>query len=329
MTTHRRQFAIERNTVDPEAGTFTALLFSQGEASDGHIIDIDGLEIPDRMPLFINHVADPVSQLGTLTPGDRVMQDGIPGREVHGSIETDGSGDLADIRRDVLMRMSRGQLTNFSGRWDAEDGDVVRRVNLPEDHFAHVDSKTAGYPQVGGLYFEKSVAQEGSLVGLGADPTAKLRWWEAEDVPQAARTAYRAVFAEDRKAEILRAFDAIALDSLVRIEYGDGQEFYVPQEVAEGWQARATVPEAAPVEEAKPEATAPEAEPEVAEEPPETERATVPVTPRKRLRTVGELHDAIERRLDEVFKPLDELPGRLTEQVDQMLQRSTGRRIKR
>lgn len=52
---YRRTMSVERNSMDLETGKFPALLFTDGEASDGHILNIAGGEIPARMPMFLDH----------------------------------------------------------------------------------------------------------------------------------------------------------------------------------------------------------------------------------------------------------------------------------
>ena len=174
MSIYRREFSFERASLNTDTGTFRAVIYTDGEASDGHILDIAGGELPERMPLFVNHNADPTTQLGVLTDPVR----GKHSVEYTGQILLDGEGPTAAIRRDILLKMDRGLLEQFSGRWDASDKDVVRRVNLPSDHPAFVDSEKATSSQRWGMYFKKWNALEGSLVGLGADPAAKLRWAE-------------------------------------------------------------------------------------------------------------------------------------------------------
>lgn len=178
MTDYKRTLELERAHVNTETGEFTTVLFTSGEASDGHILDVRGAELPNDMPLFVGHYADPIDQLGTLFPAERTDT------AIHyrGRIETSGEGASADIRRDLLLKMANGHVKRMSGRWDADAENVRRRVDLPSDHFAHV-AKDAPNPQRSGSLFETWRAVEGSIVGLGADPAATMRWARDAEAP--------------------------------------------------------------------------------------------------------------------------------------------------
>lgn len=182
MTQHKRTLEFDRASVNVDTGEFNATLFTSGEATDGHILHIPGGEMPADMPLFVGHWADPVDQLGTLYPAEGRSDSTIP---VRGHIETGGEGANADIRRDLLLKMANGHVKRMSGRWDADESHVKRRVDLPSEHYAHV-STDAGFPMRSGLFFEQWRAVEGSIVGLGADPQATMRWArDAESKPVA------------------------------------------------------------------------------------------------------------------------------------------------
>ncbi|GAG31743.1 unnamed protein product, partial [marine sediment metagenome] len=47
-----RAFLLQRGVIDLATGRFPVTLFTNGEASDGHIIDIRGHEAPDHLPMF-------------------------------------------------------------------------------------------------------------------------------------------------------------------------------------------------------------------------------------------------------------------------------------
>lgn len=193
-----RSIQVQRDSVNADTGEFDAVLFTNGEASDGHILDIAGGEIPDEIPLFVNHDPDPVGQLGTLRRLKRTESEVL----MRGRILTDGEGPSAEIRRDVLLKMSRGIVRSMSGRWDADEKHVVRRVNLPSDHYAHVPEDEKGAKRWG-LFFKKWRAMEGSLVGLGADPAAKIREMiDDVDTPEAARAYYRTLIPAAEHATI-------------------------------------------------------------------------------------------------------------------------------
>jgi hypothetical protein len=188
MTQHTRIFEVERASVDPEAGTFEAVLFTDGEASDGHILNIKGGKVPERMPLFVNHSSDPTTQLGSLYAlgGDNHKV------RVRGEVFTEGEGAPLEVRKDLLAKMAAGHVSRMSGRWDAADKNIKRRVNLPSDHPAFVDdSKETESRKRWGLYFEKWTAMEGSVVGLGADPQAVMRWAHDAESPECVREFWR------------------------------------------------------------------------------------------------------------------------------------------
>jgi hypothetical protein len=195
---HERAFTITRAEVNDD-GTFRAVLFTNGEASDGNILHIPGGAIPKRMPLFINHRADPTTQLGSIYFDSR-DDDSIT---VRGEIMLDGEGEAAEIRRDVFAKIRAGHVDRMSGRWDADDKHVTRRVNLPKDHYAHVKDKEEDFRKRYGYFFEKWRAMEGSVVGLGADPQAVMRWAEDENSSETVREFWRGMAEEETKVESL------------------------------------------------------------------------------------------------------------------------------
>jgi hypothetical protein len=202
MTTYSRDIEIERAEVDLDTGKIASVpVFTGGEATDGHILNIHGAKKPKDMPWFVQHEADPRTQLGTLysprIDGDSILYDG--------EILSEGDGAAAEVRRDLLLKIARGHVKRLSGKWDADPKHVTPRVNLPKDHPAYVDDAKANDRQRYGLYFDKWTPMEGSIVGLGADPAAKLREWaEDEESTDAVRGFWReqadAYDAEQQKA---------------------------------------------------------------------------------------------------------------------------------
>jgi hypothetical protein len=192
MTLYSREFDLERAEVDLETGVIRNLaVFTGGEATDGHVLSIDGARPGDSMPMFVQHEADPRTQLGTLLKprkdGDALVYDG--------EILIDGQGEQADIRRDLLLKIQRGHVKRLSGRWDADEKDIKRRTDLPKDHPAYVGENAKGAKRYG-LYFSRWVPMEGSVVGLGADPQAVMRWSRDEDSPECVRDFWRAQIPE-------------------------------------------------------------------------------------------------------------------------------------
>lgn len=218
MSEYKRSIEIERAQVDSTSGEFRAVVFTNGEASDGHILDMRGGQLADDMPLFVGHFADPIDQLGTLYPDARSESEIV----YRGVIETGGEGAMADIRRDLLLKMSNGHVKRMSGRWDAEPEHVRRRSDLAKDHFAYAGDG-ASPVQRAGSFFEQWRAVEGSIVGLGADPAATMRWArEASSEPverfwqQHARDA--AVTDFERSTETLVAAGLTPLEIVSSIE---------------------------------------------------------------------------------------------------------------
>lgn len=187
---YARAIEVDRASVDPESGSFRAVVFTDGEASDGHILNIAGGDIPERMPLFVNHRADPTTQLGSLYPESVTAHQVV----MRGEIFLGGDGSEQAVRHDLLAKMAAGHVSQMSGRWDAMDEHVRRRTELPEDHPAYVSPKKAqkDFRLRFGLYFEKWRALEGSVVGLGADPKAVMRWAKDPEAEPSVREFWRA-----------------------------------------------------------------------------------------------------------------------------------------
>lgn len=166
--------AIDRSDDTP-LGVVSGLLASDGEASDGHILNIRGGEIPESAPMLFGH--DDFSgtrNLGSWTEFEVSGDGGELGSNqlrVRGQIELEG--EMSAWRRDTAHMVSRRHINALSVRWDTV-GDPISRSNLPSDHPAFVDAKKATGRQRFGMYFEKWRLLEGSVVTLGADPAALI-----------------------------------------------------------------------------------------------------------------------------------------------------------
>jgi hypothetical protein len=215
---YERTCSIERAEDGADAGLISGILATDGEASDGHILNMDGVKLPDRAPLLFGH--DDYTGTGNLGSwtgfdkygdGKKLGKSGIRG---NAQIELDGEGSQAAWRADINHMIERGHIGRFSVRWE-EIGDAVARVNLPSDHPAYVDSKKATGRQRWGLYFDKWRLMEGSVVTLGADPAALVgRMQESKgDV----RAYWRATI-----NHALTEREEVA--GLVGISIGDGRE---------------------------------------------------------------------------------------------------------
>jgi len=152
-----RGIEIDRARVNEETGEFRAVLFTDGEASDGHILSIEGGRIPDQIPLFVNHAADPRTQVGSL-----FFERKTP-HQVHmrGQVFLDGSGPELEIRRDLMAKIAAGHVARMSGRWDAPADKVKPRAGLAPDHPAYVDPAKAKGAKRYGMFFEEWTAMEG------------------------------------------------------------------------------------------------------------------------------------------------------------------------
>ena len=160
MTIYERHAEIERAHETP-IGVVSGILATDGEASDGHIIDMDGLEAEAPKPLLFGHNAwDADGTLGSW----RSFAKSKHALRGTAAIETEGEGWLADARRDLALMVGKGHIGSFSLRWEAID-EPVRRTNLSKDHPAFVDAqKEKDYRKLWGLYFPRSRVVEGSIV---------------------------------------------------------------------------------------------------------------------------------------------------------------------
>ena len=177
MKTYERTCSIERAEDGAEAGMISGILATDGEASDGHILNMRGVKLPKRAPLLFGH--DDYTGTGNLGSwtgfekfgdGKKLGKSGIRG---NAQIELSGDGSQAAWRSDIAHMIDKKHINAFSVRWE-EIGDPVYRVDLPGDHPAYVDAAKATGRRRWGLYFDKSRLLEGSVVTLGADPAALL-----------------------------------------------------------------------------------------------------------------------------------------------------------
>jgi len=166
---------IVRSDKDPD-NVISGHLATNGEASDGHILNIRGGKLPKSPPLLFGH--DDYtgrSNLGSWTSlkkevaGDKLGQQILSGRA---KVEVKaGEGEQLAFRKDVLAMVQANHIRQFSIRW-AHDSDPVLRTSLSSEHPAYLDEDKARGSQRWGLYFDKWRMLEGSVVTLGADPEA-------------------------------------------------------------------------------------------------------------------------------------------------------------
>lgn len=165
--------SIERaENVDLQTGEFPMILATDGEATDGDILSIEGAQFAKQAPLQMSHINDPTATLGTIRNFRRELASSPKKLKARGQIEVEGEGPLSDIRRDVLFMMSRGHVRGISVRW--EPLEFTRRQNLPEDHSAYVPEDETDWRKRYGYFHKKWRVLEGSVVAVQADPASMV-----------------------------------------------------------------------------------------------------------------------------------------------------------
>lgn len=196
MQSFERTAKIARNEGDP-SGAVRGVLVTDGEASDGHILNIGGAELPASPPLLFGHDDfSGRSNLGSWTSlqAHQAKSGELGSSFIEGRAQIDlggPDGSDKDWRSNIAYMVDQGHIEAFSVRWQ-EVGEPQRRVNLPSDHPAAVDEKKAKGAQRWGLYFEKWRMLEGSVVTLGADPAAVIH--QMAQATGEARVRWRAAF---------------------------------------------------------------------------------------------------------------------------------------
>lgn len=172
---YERTSQIERQEGAAD-GVVAGILVTDGEASDGHILNIKGGEIPPTAPLLFGHDDfTGTGNLGSWTSLKKFKGDPLGGSGIRGTgqIELGGEGSQQAWRADVSHMIDKGHIGAFSVRWE-ETAPPIPRVNLPSDHPAFLDAAKAKGRARFGLFFEKWRLLEGSVVTLGADPAALI-----------------------------------------------------------------------------------------------------------------------------------------------------------
>lgn len=169
------RLAIERESVRAEGAEFRATLATNGEASDGHVLSVAGIRMKDSIPLLFRHDSTPmVPLLGRVSQPEKIREGALERLRVTSRINLESGGDqdsLVGIRQGFAALVRSGDLDAMSIRWDPVFGKFVPRSQLPDGHPAKVGADTEG-PARFGTFFEESIALEGSLVAIGADPEA-------------------------------------------------------------------------------------------------------------------------------------------------------------
>ena len=83
---------IDQGTIDLETGEFPLVLATQGEATDGNVLNIRGASIPDSIPLQVNHQNSPLQTIGSVFGIRKGTKQGLPVLRAIARIELDGEG---------------------------------------------------------------------------------------------------------------------------------------------------------------------------------------------------------------------------------------------
>jgi hypothetical protein len=170
--------------IDTKTGEFEMVMASEGEASDGHVIRIAGVEHGETLPLQLDHSRSAADNLGTVSNIRKGKREGVPVLLGVGQIRITGEGDGLAARLDLVDAISRGHITGSSMTWSADSQHVKERASLPKGHPARVDPLDPNLRRRFGLFFEKSQAIEQSIVAIPADRSALIgRADAATDAP--------------------------------------------------------------------------------------------------------------------------------------------------
>ena len=190
-------------------GEFEMILATEGEASDGHILNIRGGFVPSQLPLLNSHFNSPTDALGSIIAPRKDLDASPPVLRATGKIEMGGEGASADIRRDLAHMIERGHIGAVSIRWDGIKG--TPRVELPDGHAFRVEKGATGAAR-NGTYFEEWRALEGSVVAIGADSGALIQHADqCEDPTQ--REFWRSMAADAETETVVAVADS--LDDLI------------------------------------------------------------------------------------------------------------------
>jgi len=179
MTTRSLTARIESGPIDAKTGEFPMVLATDGEASDGDILSIEGGELPERAPLQNAHINEAMSTLGSITSFRRDLKSSPKKLRAKGRIEMEGDGSQAEIRRDIAHMIARGHISGVSVRW--EPIKYTRRSDLPKGHYARVEDDEPNPLKRYGVFFEKWRVQEGSIAPVQADPQSMIGRAEETD----------------------------------------------------------------------------------------------------------------------------------------------------
>lgn len=190
-----RTIALKRGRINLNTGEFPLVSATNGEASDGHILDVYGMEVDARVTLYSNHDADPLKRLGgaihgtPLVSGKRKEIGDAKIRQT-GIIDMEGDSERAEIRRDVAQGISVGDITKMSVSWsDSKTDPPIMRAALPKNHWAFSEAGSQGFNPP--MFFPGSIMDEVSLVGRNADKLAMVGRANDTGRPDHVRAFYR------------------------------------------------------------------------------------------------------------------------------------------
>jgi len=176
QTRYGRSAEIDQ-AIDTDTGEFDMVMATDGEATDGHIINIDGLRFPEKLPLQLDHGKTAISNLGSVTNIRRGTHGGSKVYRGTGRIRLTGDGEPLAARRDLVDAIAVGDIVGTSLWWESEKHQERRA--LPAGHRAHVERSEKNPRKRFGLYFESAEAIEHSIVGIHADKKAVIGRSEA------------------------------------------------------------------------------------------------------------------------------------------------------
>lgn len=197
--------------IDRETGEFEMIMASEGEAADGHIVSIRGVELIDEVPLQLDHDRRASANLGTVTNLRTDRKDGVPILRGVGRIRLTGEGAPLEVRRDLVDGIAEGAIRSVSMTWEALE--VIERRELPSNHPAFVKHNDPNARRRWGLFFKRSRPLEQSIVGVGADRAALVGRAESatsDDVRAVWQTLVERIDApaRSREAEIIEALES-------------------------------------------------------------------------------------------------------------------------
>ncbi len=177
---------IARGALNLETGEFPMTLATEGEASDGHILEVGGAVLQPRMPLLLNHYSsDAVPALGSVI---EPRKDG-PRLRATGRVNLTGDDPLAATRRGVAQLISDGDLRAVSVRWEGIKSTPRTELPVGSPYYIDPGAKDAGIKRWGHL-FSQWRPLEGSVVAIGADPKALIGRASTDDLKALLRAAF-------------------------------------------------------------------------------------------------------------------------------------------